>query len=137
VSLLSKSQLHSLADSGIEAYLDRLTVRIRGDFPVELGALPSEELRSRVRVAFDRFRAQGFQLKEYIHRLIVLELLFGPRFETQLLEEARQFAFPPPDAPCPSEPERFWAIYRASEFLTRTDAPSAPPAADVLEPGES
>ncbi len=133
--LIPKSQLHGLAPSGVEAYLDRLIGRIRGDFPVELGALPGEELRSRVRVAFDRFRARGFELKEYLHRLIVLELLFGPEFETRLPEEVRQFAFPPPEAPCPPEPERFWAIYRASERLTRTDAPTAAPSRDVLEPG--
>lgn len=130
--IIPKSQLHGLADSGVEAYLERLTARIRGDFPVELGALPDEEFRSRVRVAFDRFRARDFELKEYLHRLIVLELLFGPGFETRLPEEVRQFAFPPPEVPRPPEPERFWAIYRASECLTLTDAPSAAPSTNVL-----
>jgi hypothetical protein len=120
--LFSKSQLHGLGFSNIEAYLDRLTARIRGDFPLELGALHSDELRSRVRVAFDRLRAHDFQLKEYLHRLIVLELLFGPHFENRLPEEVRQFAFPLPETPCPPEPERFWAIYRASEHIRLTDS---------------
>lgn len=119
---ISKSQLHILAESTIKEYLDRVTERIRADFPSELEALPGETLRSRVQAAFDWLRSQGFHRKEYLHRLIVLELLFGPRFETRLSPAVLAVAFPPPSQPCPSEPERFWAIYRAADQLTRGDA---------------
>lgn len=119
---ISRSQLHILSESTIEGYLDRVTDRIRADFPSELEALPGESLRSRVQAAYDWFRAQGFERKEYLHRLIVLELLFGPRFEAHLPPTVLVVAFPPPNQSCPSEPERFWAIYRAADQLTRSDA---------------
>jgi hypothetical protein len=120
---ISKTQLHVLAQSTAHAYLDRVTARIRADFPVELGRLPHAELRSQVQAAFDRFRAQNFQRKEYLHRLIVLELLFGPQFETKLPTAVRLFAFLAPGEHCPPEAERFWAIYRAADHLT-SGAPS-------------
>jgi hypothetical protein len=122
---ISKSQLHALAESTVKAYLDRVTARVRADFPSELGTLSSDELSLRVHAAFARFLAQGFQRKEHLHRLIVLELLFGPRFETKLPPEARLFAFPYPAVPCPAEPERFWAIYRSAEQLTYESTPSS------------
>jgi hypothetical protein len=115
---VSKSQLRTLADSTAEAYLDRVTARIRVDFPAEFGTLTNQDLRLRVQAAFDWFRAQGFQRKEHLHRLIVLELLFGPRFETRLPPETRQFAFPPSGGSCPAESERFWAIYQSADQLT-------------------
>ena len=121
-----------MAERSVGDYLERVVVRIRTDFPVELGALPSEELRAQVQVAFDRFRAQNFQRKEYLYRLIVLEILFGPRFEVRLPEDVRLFAFPPPDKLYPPEPERFWAIYQVAEHLTRADAaPTSMPANGV------
>jgi hypothetical protein len=134
---LSKSQLRILAESTVEAYLKRVTARIRDDFPSELGGVPGEELRLRVQAAFDRFRAQGFQRKEHLHRLIVLELLFGPQFETRLPPEARLFAFPPIDVPPSSETERFWAIYRSAEWFTYGDTPSVAPSSDVLARNET
>lgn len=121
-----------MAERTVDAYLDRVTARIRADFPSELGALPAEELRSRARAAFGRFRAQNFQRKEYLHRLIVLELLFGPQFETKLPAAIRLFAFPNPGVPCPPESDRFWAIYRTADLLTSGD-----PSTDVLVRGHA
>jgi hypothetical protein len=115
---VSKKQLRILAESSVAAYLDRVTVRICADFPAELGALPGGELRSRVQASFNRFRVRGFQRKEYLHRLIVLELLFGPQFEAKLPEDVRLFAFPESGMSYPPEAERFWAIYRAADHLT-------------------
>lgn len=133
---VSKSQLRIMAESGVDAYLDRVTARIRVDFPAELGELPSRILRLRVQAAFERFRVKDFQRKEYLHRLIVLELLFGPQFETKLPTTVRLFAFPPPREPCPSEAERFWAIYRAAEQLTCIDEQSTAAPTKVLAQGE-
>lgn len=129
---VSRSQLSIMAKNMVEEYLDRITARISGDFPVELGVLPVGELRSRVQAAFDRLSAQNFKRKEYLYRLIVLELLFGPQFETRLLPAVRRFAFPPPEVPCPPEAERFWAIYRVADQLTYTDGPAAVPSKDML-----
>ncbi|QRK11626.1 hypothetical protein JQX13_17065 [Archangium violaceum] len=126
-----RSQLRILAESTVDAYVERVTARIRADFVSELGALPYEDLRIRVHAALIWLRAQGFQRKEYLHRLIVLELLFGPRFETRLPLAARLIAFPPHGVPRQPESERFWAIYRAADQLTRGDSAQAAPS-----PGE-
>ncbi len=129
---ISKSQLRVLAEDSIEAYLDRVTARIRADFPSELGTVSRDDLRLRVKAAFERFRSQGFQRKEYLHRLIVLELLFGPRFEVRLPPAALMFAFPPPREPYPSESERFWTIYKSAETLTYRDTLLSTPPTSAL-----
>lgn len=120
---VSRPQLHALAEGSIDAYLDRVATRLRNDFPSELGTMTYEGLRSQTRVAFDRFRVLGFRRKEFLHRLIVLELLFGPRFEDQLPEEAREFLTPTPTSLPLSEVERFWAVYRVAEHLERDATP--------------
>lgn len=118
---ISESELRALAESSVEAYLERVADRLRHDFPAELGVLSQDELRPRVRVAFDRFRACNFRRKEHLHRLIVLELLFGPRFDDQLPKEVRELFKPEPESPPLPEAERFWAVYRAATVLRRND----------------
>lgn len=122
---VSRAQLRTLAERTIETYIERVTARICCDFPAELGTLPVEELRLRVKAALIRFRAHGFQRKEHLHRLIVLELLFGPQFETKLPQAVRLLAFPPPGVPCSSESERFWTVYRSADQLAREDVSSS------------
>jgi hypothetical protein len=115
---VSQSQLQALAESTVDAFLDRVATRVQRDFRDELGSMPFKTLRHQVELAFDRLRPQRFQRKEYLHRLIVLELLFGPQFEAQLPPDVRLQAFPPPTGDCLDESIRFWAIYRAAEHLT-------------------
>ncbi len=118
---ISPSQSSQLAAQGHDGFLHRVAARIRGDFEAEFSTVDERDLRTRIRAAFDRFRALGFARKEHLHRLIVLELLYGPSFETALPKEIQAFAFDPSDNPAP-EGERFWAIYRAADHLTRSPA---------------
>jgi len=125
---ISEEELRSLAESGVAGYLDRVTNRIRHDFSSELSAVSKEELRTTVETAFSRFCAQGFRRKEHLHRLIVLEVLFGPSFEVQLPKEVREIVAWTHTSCEMAEVERFWAIYRASESLVRGEThPSKDP----------
>lgn len=130
---ITKNQMRFLSIRRADTFLDRVTDRILTDFPDEFGDLPYKTVRDRVRIASDRFREFGFQRKEHLHRLIVLELLFGPRFETQLPEEARLAAFPLPDTAHNSEVERFWTVYRAADRLSREGAVSTRESEDGVD----
>lgn len=128
---ISADQSARLAAEGQESYLQRVGARIRRDFEPEFRAVSDDDLQDLIHAAFDRFRVFNFRRKELLHRLIVLELLYGPSFEKALPEETRLFAFDSSEEAA-KEDERFWAVYRASDCLTRsTESDPDDPFADI------
>lgn len=111
-------QVRDLHVHQIQPYLFRVEARVRNDFPDEFSDESHESLFQRIEAAFDRMLRYGFERKEHLHRLIVLELLYGPAFEKGLPEEARTFAFPE-GTPQAQEGDRFWAVYQSAGTLRR------------------
>ena len=117
------SQLTALGSAEQAAYRQRLSAAIRQDFAEELADVGDADLQARVDEALLRFRQAGFHLRQHLHRLVVLELFFGPDFERALPKETQDLIHAPNDADRPPEGERFWAVYKAAGALENGPAP--------------